>query len=214
MTSIIDTNAQFVTTVLHLVEILGTFTFAVSGIRQAAAKQFDWFGGFACGFTVAIGGGTLRDVMLGVTPFWMTDSLYLLCTLIAQIAVIVFAKHLKKLNNTWFVFDTLGLALFTIAGIQKTLALGEPYWVAIIMGCITGVAGGIIRDLLLGNTPLIFKKEIYAMATVAAGCLYSLLFHLHVDPGINALLCSVLICLIRFLSMRYHLSLPALKNEG
>lgn len=97
---------------LNVIEFLGTFAFAISGIRHAAAKHFDWFGGFVCGIAVAIGGGTLRDMMLGVTPFWMTSSIYLICTLIAQMFVIIFAHSLKRLDNTWFFFDTLGLALY------------------------------------------------------------------------------------------------------
>ena len=133
-------DLEFVTSVQKVIEFVGTFAFAISGIRHAAAKHFDWFGGFVCGVAVAIGGGTIRDVMLGVTPFWMTSSIYLICTALAQIFVIIFARYLKKLDNAWFVFDTLGLALFTIAGIQKTLACGHPFWVAIIMGCITGAA--------------------------------------------------------------------------
>ena len=140
---------------LNIIEFLGTFAFAISGIRHAAAKHFDWFGGFVCGIAVAIGGGTLRDMMLGVTPFWMTSTIYIVCTFIAQIFVIVFARSLKRLDNTWFFFDTLGLALFTVAGLQKTLDCGHPFWVAIIMGTITGSAGGVIRDVLLNNVPVL-----------------------------------------------------------
>ena len=139
-------DIQIVHTVQQIIEFVGTFAFAISGIRHAAAKHFDWFGGFVCGFAVAIGGGTIRDVMLGVTPFWMTSSLYIICTVLAQIFVIVFSRSLKRLDNAWFAFDTLGLALFTIAGLQKTLACGHPFWVAIVMGCITGAAGGVIRE--------------------------------------------------------------------
>ena len=142
---------------LNVIEFLGTFAFAISGIRHAAAKHFDWLGGFVCGIAVAIGGGTIRDVMLGVTPFWMTSSIYIICTVMAQVFVIVFAKSLRRLDNTWFLFDTFGLALFTIVGLQKTLDCGYAYWVAIIMGCITGSAGGVIRDVLLNNVPIIFK---------------------------------------------------------
>ena len=118
----------------QIIEFLGTFAFAISGIRHAAAKHFDWFGGYVCGIAVAIGGGTIRDVMLGATPFWMTNPFYMICTALALLFVIIFSKHLEGLRNTWFVFDTLGLALFTIAGIQKSLLYGQPYWVAIIMG--------------------------------------------------------------------------------
>ena len=132
-----------------LIEILGTLAFAISGIRHAAAKHYDWFGGFVCGFAVAIGGGTLRDMMLDETPFWMTSPLYIICTFVAQAFVIVFQRYLKRLDNAWFFFDTLGLASFTITGIQKTLDCGYPFWVAIAMGCITGSAGGVLRDVLL-----------------------------------------------------------------
>lgn len=201
-----------ITLLQQIIEFLGTFAFAISGIRHAAAKEFDWFGGYVCGVAVAIGGGTIRDVMLGATPFWMTNPFYLLCTALALAFVIVFARWIDRLSNTWFVFDTLGLALFTIAGIQKSLAYGQPYWVAIIMGCITGAAGGVIRDVLLNNEPVIFRKEIYALAAVAGGLTYWGLNALHVPPGLAAVASFFATCLIRFLAVRHHISLPTLKN--
>ena len=197
----------------QIIEFLGTFAFAISGIRHAAAKHFDWFGGYVCGIAVAIGGGTIRDVMLGVTPFWMTNPFYIICTALALIFVIIFAKHMEGLRNTWFVFDTLGLALFTIAGIQKSLLFGQPYWVAIIMGCITGSAGGVIRDILLNNVPVIFHKEIYAMAAVLGGITYWFLDILMVPIEATVIASFMVTCLIRFLAVRYHLSLPTLKDE-
>ncbi|MBQ9237602.1 MAG: trimeric intracellular cation channel family protein [Prevotella sp.] len=200
---------------LVIIEFLGTFAFAISGIRHAAAKQFDWFGAFICGIAVAIGGGTIRDVLLGVTPFWMTDSIYILCTIVAQAFVIIFGRYMKRLDNAWFVFDTLGLALFTIAGMQKTLDMHHPFWVAIIMGTITGAAGGVIRDVLLNNVPVIFQKEIYAMASIAGGLLYWLLLSLHVDTAYSATATFFFIVIIRFLAVRYHISLPHLHpHEG
>ena len=197
----------------QIIEFLGTFAFAISGIRHAAATHFDWFGGYVCGIAVAIGGGTIRDVMLGVTPFWMTNPFYMICTALALIFVIIFAKHMEGLRNTWFVFDTLGLALFTIAGIQKSLLFGQPYWVAIIMGCITGSAGGVIRDILLNNVPVIFHKEIYAMAAVLGGITYWFLDILMVPIEATVIASFMVTCLIRFLAVRYHLSLPTLKDE-
>lgn len=205
-------DPDFAHTLQRMIEFLGTFAFAISGIRHAAAKHFDWFGGYVCGFAVAIGGGTVRDVMLGVTPFWMTSSLYALCTGLALVAVIVFKHSLDRLNNAWFVFDTLGLALFTIAGIQKTLAMGYPFWVAIIMGCITGSVGGVIRDVLLNNIPVIFHKEIYAMACVAGGVAYCLLLVAGLNITFNVIVTFMLICIIRFLAVKYHISLPTLKE--
>lgn len=205
-------DTDFVHTLQRVIEFLGTFAFAISGIRHAAAKHFDWFGGYVCGFAVAIGGGTVRDMMLGVTPFWMTSSVYALCTGLALIAVIIFKHSLDRLNNAWFVFDTLGLALFTIAGIQKTLAMGYPFWVVIIMGCITGSVGGVIRDVLLNNIPVIFHKEIYAMACVAGGAVYCLLLLAEVNVAVNVVVTFLLICVIRFLAVKHHISLPTLKE--
>lgn len=193
-----------------VIEFLGTFAFAISGIRHAAAKHFDWFGGFVCGIAVAIGGGTIRDVMLGVTPFWMTSPIYIICTFFAQAFVIIFASNLKRLDNAWFLFDTLGLALFTIAGLQKTLDCGHAFWVAIIMGCITGCAGGVIRDVLLNNVPVIFQKEIYAMASIVGGLSYWLMIVVGINANFAALASFFLICLIRLLAVKYHISLPLL----
>ena len=196
----------------QVIEFLGTFAFAISGIRHAAAKHFDWFGGYVCGVAVAIGGGTIRDVMLGTTPFWMTSPSYLLCTALALAFVICFAKYIECLQNAWFVFDTFGLALFTIAGIQKSLSFGQPFWVAIIMGCITGAAGGVIRDVLLNNEPVIFRKEIYAMACVAGGLSYWLLANIAAPMELTVIVSFLVTCIIRFLAVKYHISLPKLKE--
>ena len=196
----------------QVIEFLGTFAFAISGIRHAAEKTFDWFGGYVCGIAVAIGGGTIRDLMLGTTPFWMTNPFYMLCTALALGVVVVFSRWIERLQNAWFVFDTLGLALFTIAGIQKSIAFGKPYWVAIIMGCITGAAGGVIRDIMLVREPVIFHKEIYAMASVMGGLAYWLTIQLDNSIELSAIISFAVTCLIRFLAVRYHLSLPKLKK--
>lgn len=207
------TDPQLVNSVQTIIEILGTLAFAISGIRHAAAKHFDWFGGFVCGFAVAIGGGTLRDVMLGLPPFWMTSPLYIVCTIVAQIFVISFSRMLKRLDNAWFFFDTLGLASFTITGIQKTIECGYPFWVAIIMGCITGAAGGVIRDVLLNKTPVVLRKEIYAMASIVGGLLYWVLTDMNINMAITGVATFVFIVTIRVLAVKYHISLPVLKDE-
>ena len=207
-------NPQVAHTVLLIIEFIGTFAFAISGIRMAAAKHFDWFGGFVCGFAVAIGGGTIRDVMLGVTPFWMTSSIYFTCTIIALLVGILFSKKLSRMENAWLITDTLGLAMFTIAGLQKTLQYDHPFWVAIVMGCITGVAGGVIRDVVLNQEPIIFQKDIYAMASVAGGLIYWLLAALGINIGITSIVTFFVICLVRYVAVRYHISLPLLRGEN
>jgi len=150
---------------------------------------------------------------LGLHPFWMLSPIYLLCTMLAQLVVILCHHYLRKLDNTWFLFDTLGLALFNIAGIQKTLDCGFPFWVAIIMGCITGAAGGVIRDVLLNEEPVIFRKEIYAMACILGGLIYWVLSYLGVSLYITVIASFVSVCAIRLLAVRYHISLPKLRDE-
>ena len=209
----INHDPEFVITLQRVIEFIGTFAFALSGIRLAASKHYDWLGGFVCGIAVAIGGGTIRDVMLGVRPFWMLSPIYMICTLFAQCVVIVCHHYLRRLDTTWFLFDTLGLALFNIAGIQKTLECGFPFWVAIIMGCITGAAGGVIRDVLLNEEPVIFRKEIYALACVVGGLTYWLLSWLQVSLYITVIATFAIVCAIRFLAVRYHISLPKLRDE-
>lgn len=199
-------------TVQIVIEFLGTFAFAISGIRWASYKKFDWFGGYVVGLATAIGGGTIRDVMLGVTPFWMTNSIYIICTAAALVLGIIFKKAIVKFSSTWFLFDTLGLALFTIAGIQKTLYAGFPFWVAIIMGCITGVAGGIIRDVLINEVPLIFRKEIYAVACILGGFVYWVGLSLGVNLEITVVLSFITVVVVRLIAVKYHISLPHLHD--
>ena len=198
---------------IKIIELLGTFAFAISGIRHAAAKHFDWFGGYVCGIAVAIGGGTIRDVILDVPIFWMTTPIYMICTAVALLTVVCFGRWMEPLKNAWFVFDTFGLALFTIAGIQRSLDAGQQFWVAIIMGCITGAAGGVIRDVLLNNEPVIFHKEIYAMACVIGGIAYWGGIELGIPVGVTAVVSFAVTCIIRFLAVRYHISLPILMGD-
>ena len=131
----IDIVAQWFRSItfLQIIDFVGTFAFAISGIRLASAKRFDWFGAYVVGAATAIGGGTLRDVMLDVPVFWMHDGFYLSCTAGALLWVILFRKYLINMHNTFFIFDAVGLALFTIVGIQKTIECGLPIWVGIIM---------------------------------------------------------------------------------
>ena len=112
---------MFDITLVQVFDFVGTLAFAISGIRLASAKKFDLFGAYVVGVTTAIGGGTMRDMMLGVSPFWMTNMFYLICSAIALLWVIVFRKLLVRQDNTWFLFDTIGLALFTVTGIEKTI---------------------------------------------------------------------------------------------
>lgn len=196
-----------------VIEFIGTFAFALSGIRLASAKHFDVFGAWIVGMATAIGGGTFRDLMLGVNPFWMTNSIYFICCGLAVIWVMAYGRYLIRQKNTLFIFDTIGLALFNVIGIEKTLNMGFPYWTAITMGTITGAAGGVIRDVFINEVPLIFRKEIYALACVAGGLIYVLGVRLGMSAEVNALLSSFTVILIRVLAVKYHWILPRLKGE-
>lgn len=200
-------------TFVYIIEIIGTFAFAISGIRLASAKKFDWFGAYVVGLTTAIGGGTIRDLLLDLTPFWMTTPMYLIVTGIALFAVIIFGKYLIHMHNTLFLFDTIGLGLFVVVGVQKSLMAGFPYWVAIIMGTITGAAGGVIRDIFINEEPLIFRKDIYALACVFGAIAYWLSDHLLGNYVVSQLLCATVVILSRIIAVKYHLSLPVLKGE-
>lgn len=201
-------------TFVQVIEFIGTFAFAISGIRLASAKHFDWFGAYVVGVATAIGGGTIRDLMLNLTPFWMTNPVYLICSALALLGVILFGKFLISQQNTFFLFDTIGLALFTVVGVEKTLALEFPLWVAIIMGTITGAAGGVIRDVFINEVPLIFRKEIYAIACVIGGLVYGLCDWLGMGMTITEILSGVSVFLARILAVKYHWALPVLKGDA
>lgn len=197
-----------------IIEFVGTMAFSISGIRMASSKQFDWFGALIVGMATAIGGGTIRDLMLGVSPFWLTNKIYIICCIISLLWVVLFGKYLIRQKNTWFIFDTIGLALFNVIGIEKTLQMGFPMWTAITMGCITGAAGGVIRDILINEVPLIFRKEIYAMACIAGGVVYVCCYrYFGLSVELNALFSSVVVILVRVLAVKYQWHLPVLKGE-
>ncbi len=198
---------------VQILDFIGTLAFAISGIRLASAKHFDLFGAYVVGLTTAIGGGTMRDLMLSQPPFWMTNPFYLLCTAFALIWVIMFRKFLVKQENTWFLFDTIGLALFAVTGIEKTLAAGFPFWTAIIMGTMTGAGGGVFRDVFINEVPLIFRKEIYALACVIGGVAYFVCYKMGMNNIFSGLTCGAFVMLSRILAVHYKLHLPTLKSE-
>ena len=202
-------NIQFV----DIIEFIGTFAFAVSGVRHASSKNFDWFGAFTIGFVTAIGGGTLRDLFIGVTPFWMLNPVYLWATLLAMLFVVLFKSKVVRLHYTVFLFDSIGLGLFVVVGAEKTLAMGFAPWVAVIMGTITGSFGGMLRDMMIMQIPLIFRKEIYALACVVGGIFFVVGYALNLNLVVNEVLTAIIVILTRILAVKFHWQLPKLKGE-
>ena len=189
------------------------FAFAISGIRLASAKQFDWFGAYVVGLVTAVGGGTLRDIMLNTIPFWMTQASYMIVSGLALLFVIAFRKYVIRLNNTFFIFDAIGLGLFMVVGLAKSLEFGFPIWVAIVMGTITGAFGGMLRDILINEEPLIFRKDIYALACVFGGLVYWGCLLTPMSEAMTQFTAATSVFLARVIAVKYHISLPVLKGE-
>ena len=197
---------------LNILDYIGTFAFAISGVRLAARKNFDLFGAFVVGFVTAVGGGTLRDLLLDVKPFWMMQPSYALITFLALIVVIIFKRWIVRLEYTFFIFDAIGLGLFTVVGVEKSLMAGNPMWVNVIMGCITGAAGGIFRDVLINEVPLIFRKEIYAIACILGGLVYWVCTLVGVPVALTVIITFWAVVVVRILAVKYCISLPVLKD--
>lgn len=196
---------------ITIIDHLGTFAFAISGIRLAYISRFDWFGAYIIGLVTAIGGGTTRDLLLDTTPFWMRQPSYLIITGIALLTVLLFENIIKRLNHTLFLFDAIGLGLFTVVGVEKAIVNNFPYWVAILMGMITGSVGGIIRDVLLNETPLIFRKDIYAMACILGGIVFFICQEIGILEAFSSIIAACTVIIIRILAVRYHIQMPVFK---
>jgi len=199
-------------TFLQIIDYLGTFAFAISGIRLASKKQFDWFGAFIVGMVTAVGGGTLRDLSLGMSPFWMTQWIYFAITLVALLLFVFFPKHINRVAGPIFLFDTIGLALFTVVGFQKTVDAGFPLYAAMLMGMMTGAAGGVLRDILINEVPLIFRRDIYALACLAGGLFYTAGELLSFPAFVSQLGCAAVVILIRVLAVKFHWQLPIVRE--
>lgn len=201
-------------TIQYASELAGTLFFAVSGVLATEDKDRNWFGVAFTGFVTAIGGGSLRDMLLGSYPLvWIGDINFLYATIAGAIFAFIFFNRLAQLKRTMLLFDMVGIALFTIVGVEKALRLGVRPEIAAIMGVFTAVMGGVIRDTLTNKTPIIFDKEIYATACLAGAILYLVLYSFEVPRNINIPISSGLIILIRILAIKFHLELPRLKSS-
>lgn len=195
-------------------EMAGTFFFAISGAMAIQDHHDDLFGAGFTGFVTAIGGGTLRDIILGSYPLvWIGNIGYLYAIFAGVIFAFFFAKSLAKLTRTFLLFDSLGISFFTVLGVEKALSLGVKPEIAAIMGMFTAIMGGVMRDVLTNETPVLFRKEIYATACLAGAILYLLLYRFGADRNVNLVVSMVIIFVIRLLAVRYKLALPNFRNR-
>jgi uncharacterized membrane protein YeiH len=198
----------------YALELFGTFFFAISGAMAMHDKEHDWFGAGFTGFVTAIGGGSLRDMLLGSYPLvWIKDINFLYAILLGVLISLLFFTRLVKLKRTFFLFDTLGISFFTILGVEKALSLGVRPEIAAMMGMFSAVMGGVIRDTIANEMPIIFRKEIYATACLAGALVYLLLdLQTPLDRNINLLVSIAVIIVIRILAVKFNLALPGFKK--
>lgn len=201
-------------TIFNVLDILGTIAFVISGSLSAMNRKLDLFGIFIIAFVTSIGGGTIRDILVGNTPVtWMqnTTTIYLIGGV--TIFSIVFRNKLDYLKGSIFLFDTIGLGIFTIIGVETGINTGLEPIVCVALGATTGCFGGVVRDILCNEIPVLFRKEIYATASIAGGICFMVLYSLGLDQNITYISTALLIIIIRLLVVKYKVALPLFTTE-
>lgn len=199
-------------TIFFVFDILGTFAFAISGTQTAAGKKFDLLGATIIGFVTAIGGGTIRDVLLGAHPVgWLQDVRYLYAILLGVLCTIIFKNQVRKWKRTLFLFDTVGIGVFTVLGLSKALTFGIDPIFAVILGAISAVFGGVVRDTLCNDVPLLFRStDLYGSVCLAGGLVYVGLDALGLSTNTVYVATTVFIIVFRLLSIKFHWKLKEL----
>lgn len=193
----------------YIFDLLGTTAFAISGALAAMNRRLDLFGIFIIAFVTSIGGGTLRDVLIGNTPVnWMTQPSYVYLISVVTTLAIVFRNKLDHLKKSLFLFDTIGLGIFTIIGVEIGIQNELSPIISIALGAMSGSFGGVIRDILCNEIPVIFRKEIYATACIVGGSVFILLHYLNAEQNTNYIVTSLIIIGIRILVVKYNIKLP------
>lgn len=192
-------------------DILGTIAFAISGVLVAMHKRMDPFGVLIIAFVTAVGGGTLRDIMVGVEPVsWMRNMTFVYVIIASTVFAIVFRNYLKHLRRSLFLFDTIGIGLYTVVGIETGLVAGLHPIICIALGTMTACFGGVTRDILCNEIPVIFRKEIYATACIVGGLSYFLMRFFLNDENYLFIIAGLVVIIIRLIAVRFKISLPSL----
>ncbi|MBL0736918.1 trimeric intracellular cation channel family protein [Flavobacterium sp. GN10] len=198
----------------HLLDIIGTMAFAMSGALTAMHKKLDPFGVFIIAFVTAVGGGTLRDVLIGRTPVgWMRDMQYVYVIILGFFLAILFRKSFDKLRTSLFLFDTIGLGVFTLIGLERGILTGLHPAICIALGTMTACFGGVIRDILCNEIPNVFREEIYATICIFGGIVFFGLRKLNLNDDILYLVTSLVIIVIRLMAVKYKWHLKAFDHK-
>lgn len=195
----------------YTLDILGTIAFAISGVLIAINKKMDLFGILIIAFVTAVGGGTLRDILIGQTPVsWMKDMTFTYVILGSAVFAIIAKRKINYLRTSLFLFDTIGIGLYTVVGIEKGITAGLHPIICIALGTISACFGGVIRDMLCNEIPVIFRKEIYATACILGGLSYFLLRKLPIDPNVVFAIAGLIVIVVRLLAVKFKIALPSI----
>ena len=202
-------------TIFHFLDLLGTAAFAISGALFAMNKRMDPFGVFIIAFVTAVGGGTLRDMLIDRNPItWMGDLTYVYVIFVSVVFAILLRKKISYLSKSLFLFDTIGLGVFTIIGTEIGIQNGFHPIISVSLGMLTATFGGVIRDTLSNEIPLIFHKEIYATACIIGSVTYLLLNELNIDRNIIHILTTVMVIVVRLIVVKFKLKLPTFYSQS
>jgi uncharacterized membrane protein YeiH len=196
-----------------VLDIIGTLAFAISGVLTALNKRLDPFGILIIAFVTAVGGGTLRDILIGAPVAWMQSLTYVYVIFAATVFSVAFRKRLNYVRKSLVLFDTIGIALYTIVGVQKGIEAGFPPIICIALGTMTACFGGVIRDILCNEIPIIFKKEIYATACIIGASVYFLLMQTPMPTDLIVIISGAIVMIVRLLAVYFNLSLPNIYSK-
>lgn len=198
----------------YTIDILGTIAFAISGALIAMQKKMDPFGILIIAFVTAVGGGTLRDILIGETPVnWMKDITFTYTILASTILAILFKSKINYLRTSLFLFDTIGIGFYTVIGIEKGLSAGLDPIMCVALGTVTACFGGVIRDILCNEIPVVFRKEVYATACILGGSTYFLLRYFPIPKNLVFVISGLIVIITRLLVVKFKISLPSLYRD-
>ena len=201
--------------VFTVIDILGTVAFSISGVLTAMHKKMDPFGILIIATVTSVGGGTLRDVLVGKLPVsWMLDMTFIYVIILTSIFAVLFRSKLKYFRRSLFLFDTIGIALYTTTGVQIGIGAGLNPLICVALGMMSACFGGVLRDILCNEIPIIFRKEIYATACMLGGAMFIALISFHVDSTTAVIISGLVVVVIRVLAVVYKLQLPSLYKKN
>ncbi|MGS2763940.1 trimeric intracellular cation channel family protein [Sinomicrobium sp. M5D2P9] len=197
-----------------VIDLLGVVSFAISGVLAALQKKLDIFGVFIIAFVTAVGGGTIRDILIGTEPVtWLQNNIYMYTIIVTVIFALLFKEKLKYLRTSLFLFDTIGIGLYTLVGVEKGITAELSAVMCIALGTINACFGGVVRDILCNDIPVIFHKEIYATACVVGAGAYFLLRLLPVSDDVVFVVSVLIVIAIRLLAVKFQLALPGIYGK-